>query len=65
MTKATNKHSECVILTAFPLQLFLLQRASLLHDRRIACRVLDPMANFKSVFKFFTVLYASGAAFRN
>ena len=48
--KATNTLSECVILTGFPLQLFLFQYASVLHDTCIACRVLDPTANSKSVF---------------
>ena len=36
MTEATNPHSECVILIAFPLQQWLHERAQLLRYRYIA-----------------------------
>ena len=39
MTKATNIHSEYVILTAFPLEQWLHERASELRYAYIACRV--------------------------
>jgi hypothetical protein len=35
--KATNSHSEYVVLTAFPLQPWLEERSSLLHYTYIAC----------------------------
>jgi hypothetical protein len=41
ITKATNTHSECVILTAFPWQQWLRERASMLHYMHIACFVLS------------------------
>jgi hypothetical protein len=37
--KATNRHLECLILTALPLQQWLLKRASVLCDTYIACLV--------------------------
>ena len=37
--KATNTHSCCVILTAFPLQQWLHERASLLRHKYVACLV--------------------------
>ena len=37
--KATNTHSDCVILIAFPLQQWLHERASLLRYTYIACLV--------------------------
>jgi hypothetical protein len=37
ITKATNTHSECVILVAFPWQHWLHKRASLLYYTYIAC----------------------------
>jgi hypothetical protein len=37
---STNIHSECVILTAFPLQQWLHERASMLRYTHIACLVL-------------------------
>ena len=40
ITKATNPHSEYVILTAFPRQQWLLYRASVLGYMYIACLVL-------------------------
>jgi hypothetical protein len=39
ITKATNTHSEYVILIAFPLQQWLHERASILRYTRIACLV--------------------------
>jgi hypothetical protein len=39
ITKATNKHSEHVILNAFPLQQRLHERASMLRYTYIACLV--------------------------
>jgi len=39
ITKATNIHSKCVILIAFPLQQWLHDRASMLRYRYIACIV--------------------------
>jgi len=38
-TKATNTHSEYVIVTAFPMQQWLHERASPLHYTHIACLV--------------------------
>ena len=38
--RATNKHSGCVILSAFPLQEWLHEGASLLHYTYIACFVI-------------------------
>jgi len=38
-TKATNTHSEYVIITAFPLQHWLHERASLLRYTQIACLI--------------------------
>ena len=40
ITKATKAHSEYVILTAFPLQKLLHERASILRYTYIACLVL-------------------------
>ena len=40
VTKATNTHSEYVILIAFPLQQWLCERASMLRYTYIDCRVL-------------------------
>jgi hypothetical protein len=37
--QATNTHSQYVTLTAFPLQLWLQQNASVLRHKYIACRV--------------------------
>jgi len=37
--KATNAHTTCVILIAFPLQQWLHERASLLHFTYMACLV--------------------------
>ena len=37
--KATNTHSDYVILIAFPVQQFLQERASMLHFAYIACLV--------------------------
>ena len=65
MTKATDTPSECVILTAFPLQIFLFKSASFLRDMCIAGLVLDPRASHKLAFNFFIALYASHVAFRN
>jgi len=39
--KTTNTHSGCVILTAFPLQQWLHECASLLHYTFIACLFLN------------------------
>ena len=41
ITKATNTYSEYVILTAFPLQQWLQERASLSRYTHIVCLVLD------------------------
>ena len=38
--KATNTHSECAILTAFPLQRWLHERASMLRYTYIACLIV-------------------------
>ena len=40
ITKATNTHSEYVILTAFPLQQWLHERASMLRYTYISCIVI-------------------------
>jgi len=40
VTKATVTHSECVILIAFPLQLWLRERTSILRYTYIACLVI-------------------------
>jgi len=37
ITKATNTHTECIMLIAFPLQQWLHERASLLRNTYIAC----------------------------
>jgi hypothetical protein len=39
ITKATNTHSDCVILIAFPLQQWLHERASMLTYTYIACLI--------------------------
>jgi quinol-cytochrome oxidoreductase complex cytochrome b subunit len=41
ITKATNKHSEYVILIAFPRQKWLRERASMLRYTYITCLVLN------------------------
>ena len=41
ITKATNTHSEYVILTAFPPQQWLHERASMLRNTYTACLVLS------------------------
>ena len=41
ITKATDTHSKYVILVAFPRQLWLCERASVLRYTLIACLVLD------------------------
>jgi hypothetical protein len=41
ITKATDIHSEYVILIAFPLQQWLRERASILHYTYIACLVAE------------------------
>ena len=50
ITKATNTHSEYVILTAFPPQQWLHERASMLRLTYIACRV-----NFDKGLKMISV----------
>ena len=45
MTKATNTHSEYVILIAFPLQQWLHERASMLRYTYIACLALPIVQN--------------------
>ena len=44
ITKATNTHSECVTLIAFPLQKMLQERASMLCYRYSACPVTQLLA---------------------
>ena len=44
--KATNTHSEYVILIAFPLQQWLHERASMLRYTCIACLVLENVSLF-------------------
>jgi len=44
--KATNTHSECVILIAFPLQQWLHERASILRSTYIACLVVNVLPVF-------------------
>jgi len=39
ITKATDTHSECVVVIAFPLQQWLHERVSMLHYTYIACFV--------------------------
>jgi hypothetical protein len=41
VAKATNGHSEYVILFAFPLQQWLQERASMLRHTYVACRVTN------------------------
>ena len=40
LTKATDTHSECVILIAFPLQQWLHEQASVLRHTYIVCPVI-------------------------
>jgi hypothetical protein len=44
--KATNAHTGCVILIAFPLQQWLHERASMLRYKYIACPVVTNLSNF-------------------
>jgi hypothetical protein len=44
VTKATNTHSGCAILIAFPQQLCLQERTSMLRYTYIACLALDTVA---------------------
>ena len=51
--KATNTHKECVVLTAFTLQQWLHERASLLRDRYSASLVMISVGKNTSIPQFF------------
>jgi len=54
-TKATNTHSEYIILTAFPQQQWLYESASILHGTYIACLVIFSLLKKNEIFtKTFT-----------
>jgi hypothetical protein len=43
ITKATNRHSECIVVFAYPPQQWLHEQASMLHYTYIVCLVCTPL----------------------
>ena len=56
ITKATNTHSDYVILVAFPLQQWLHERDSMLHFTYIPCLVIDQYVSSVDIVKLSSVL---------
>jgi len=56
--KATNAHTDCVILIAFPLQQWLYERASMLRYKYIVCPVVTNFSNSLKNRRTLSVHYA-------